>query len=108
MKIVFFITATFLSVPAFADYFSCHLKVGEEAVVSQVSDYKILESKVVTENWTCEGSSDDTGLVTVKLRNKGIYGEEKAQNRLFSTVEVRDVFLYDMPDFVASCTCGWE
>lgn len=69
MKTMIFVITTFLSVPAFADYFGCDLKVGSDRTMTVEAEYRGREVTLSSKGWTCSGVIDGNMMVTATLNS---------------------------------------
>lgn len=67
LKAMIFVITAFLSVPAFADYFGCDLKVGHDRTITAEAEYRGREISVSSKGWTCSGVIDGNMMVTATL-----------------------------------------
>lgn len=81
MKTLILVITVFVSLPAFADYFGCDLKVGNDQVVTAEAEYRGRSVSVSSKGWTCSGTIDNNIIVTAKLTSPQANASSVASER---------------------------
>lgn len=108
MKTIFMALLVTTSLPAFADYFGCHLKVVGSTTVTNQAEYGGRSTEVSLDGFICKGTMDAEGNVTTSLTDTNYYGTESSTAPYYSEVEILDWPQCEVSRLLATCSCGLE
>lgn len=108
MKTLIFVITAFLSVPAFADYFGCDLKVGHDPVITAEAEYRGRSVSVSSKGWTCSATIDNNIIVTATLTSPQANASSTASDRgsVRTGFAIQDVNDEEGMFISGSCNCG--